>query len=968
MIDTRSREDILEEIKALASSYTPEWKPDFENPDAGAALAEIFAEAHYATIRRLNQIPIVCREAFCGFIGTEPRPAEPSSGYVQFGMSPEAGDRHIVVPAGTMLTADSQTYCFTTLDDVHVTGAEIQSIFFTDERSGAIRRAYAKTKDTPHACFTLFSDDSEDLNTHTAWLGMKNMPTLRENNKLEIAFDGTFSEQFAEKLSGGAEISVYTEDGWRSPENVTVKENALIIRGGGSSPDFAECEINGQSAYWIRFSVQNANDFSSFGPQKAGVKASGNKLAPDIMLTKLGEPDTADGFYPFGEEPSVYDCFYVRSDEAFGKSGAVICLEITVVYPPMSEPEVVLKPLGDWKPFMKRSDFREEKTGVTEIVSVVWEYFNGAGWKALECSSDSKRIFCPCEGQQIHKLEFICPDDIIPALVGAEEGLFIRARITRMKREFLPDIIFRAPAIRGVELGYSYSEYRDFDFAISENNMELKRYDTHKPMSLFESVPRVVTAMYLGLSRPLEEGLRIFAVTEKHFDEDMPDLQWEYYTENGWSRLRLTDETKQFAHTGFLSLGGNKGFARKTLFKENRYWIRARSVDGKFGANVVQRVSFFDFNCAEVSNIQKEPDEYFGNRIPKAGLECRLSRVNICRAEVWVNEISLYGAENVEKLLEDNLAQAEYDAFGTMRRLWVKWRQVKRLSNCNANDRAYTLDPNTGVITFGNGVHGRLPCVGDGDMIRARYYVGGGSLGNVPAGTIRGSREALGLVTKIINPFATSGGNDTESVRAATERAAAELNSRGRCVTASDYEQMALCAERSIIKVKCLFGARGDVTMAIMREDFTREGIHFRRIREKLLSELGRARAESLSRGKLSVIHPTYIHMCVSAEVTVDSAHKVYRVKERILAGISEFLHPITGNFDKRGWQIGVLPRAAQIENMIRSIKGVSDVKSIVLRGFLLSENGRREIDLSVVSAESAFYIAVSGEHEIEAV
>lgn len=966
--DTRSREDILEEIKILASSYTPEWKPDFEDPDAGAALAGIFAEAHYGTIRRLDRIPEVCREEFCGFIGTELRPAEPSSGYVQFGASSEAEGSHIDVPAGTVLTASSQTYGFTTLDDVHVTGAEILHIFHTDERSDSIRRAYTKTEDVPRACFTLFSDSPENLNSHTVWLGMKNKPMPGSKNKLEIAFDGTASELFAKKLNDRAEISVYSENGWKSPGDISVENNTLIIHGSEASPIPEEHEINGRSAFWIRILANNAEDFSSFAPQRLGYMLSGKKLAPDVMLTKLGETETADGFYPFGEEPSVYDCFYVRSDEVFGRRGAGICVEITVEYPPMNEPEAVLKPLGDWKPLMKKSDFREEKTAVSEIVSVVWEYFNGAGWKALACAPEAGRFFCPSEGRQLHKLEFVCPDDIASALVGAEEGYFIRARISRMKREFLPNFIFRAPAVRGAELSYCYTEYRDFDYAYSENNMELKCYDTSDPISFFESVPRMETAMYFGVSRPLDESVRILAVTEKHFDHDMFDLQWEYYTANGWKRLRLTDETKQFAQTGFLNLGRNKGFVRKTLFKESCYWIRARSVDGKPVENGVQRVSFFGFNCTEISNIQKEPDEFFGNKAPTAELECRLSKGNISRVEVWVNEISLHGTEHIAEFCEDELAKAEYDEFGVIRRLWVKWRRTERLSDCGANDRAYALDPNTGVIRFGNGVHGRIPCTGAGDMIRVEYSVGGGLSGNVHAGAIRGSREALGFVTKINNPFATSGGSDAESVGKAMERAAAELNSGGRCVTEADYEQTALYAERSILKVKCVFGERGDMTLAVMREDFTREGVHFRRIREKLLSELGKVRAESLSGNKLRVIHPTYIHICVSAEVAVDGAHKAYRVKERLIGEISAFLHPITGNFDGRGWQIGVLPRTVQLENLIRSIEGVSDVKGIMLRGFLRSERGMRETDLNTASAESLFYIAVSGEHDIETI
>ena len=39
VLDSRTKQDLLAQIAARARRYTPEWRLDFEQPDAGAALA-----------------------------------------------------------------------------------------------------------------------------------------------------------------------------------------------------------------------------------------------------------------------------------------------------------------------------------------------------------------------------------------------------------------------------------------------------------------------------------------------------------------------------------------------------------------------------------------------------------------------------------------------------------------------------------------------------------------------------------------------------------------------------------------------------------------------------------------------------------------------------------------------------------------------------------------------------------------
>ena len=111
--------------------------------------------------------------------------------------------------------------------------------------------------------------------------------------------------------------------------------------------------------------------------------------------------------------------------------------------------------------------------------------------------------------------------------------------------------------------------------------------------------------------------------------------------------------------------------------------------------------------------------------------------------------------------------------------------------------RAYELDPQSGELRFGDGVRGRVPAAGSRvKIVSAR--AGGGRAGNLAAGTLReiaGQRVSDGTpVTqlKVLQPVATTGGEDAESIDAAEARIPGVLRHRERAVTADDYRTLAL--------------------------------------------------------------------------------------------------------------------------------------------------------------------------------
>lgn len=125
------------------------------------------------------------------------------------------------------------------------------------------------------------------------------------------------------------------------------------------------------------------------------------------------------------------------------------------------------------------------------------------------------------------------------------------------------------------------------------------------------------------------------------------------------------------------------------------------------------------------------------------------------------------------------------------------WSQVANFLDSQPTDKHFlvSVDQNDrATITFGNGVSGVIP---SGDITFV-YKTGGGSLGNVEAGTItrlEGSftdTEGNSVVITATNEDGADGGTDRMTVAQIRDQAPASLRPAGRCVARTDFEDTAV--------------------------------------------------------------------------------------------------------------------------------------------------------------------------------
>ena len=113
------------------------------------------------------------------------------------------------------------------------------------------------------------------------------------------------------------------------------------------------------------------------------------------------------------------------------------------------------------------------------------------------------------------------------------------------------------------------------------------------------------------------------------------------------------------------------------------------------------------------------------------------------------------------------------------------------LSSSDSTDFFVQFDENqTAWVMFGDGVYGKKPPVGTNN-IRARYRVGNGAAGNVPAGAITEMQTQIPMLKSVTNPNQAVGGDDSETIDHAVQFGPLAFRSGQRAVTLSDFISLA---------------------------------------------------------------------------------------------------------------------------------------------------------------------------------
>ena len=953
VLDPRDLDALRRQVEALARAYTPEWRFEWAREDPGAALAELFCQMFGQTVDRLNSIPEKFYIEFLRMTGYQmPGPAC-AAGTVRFTVHYTVEDP-VAVPAGTQLFTpdqDGQNIVYETERAIEATSAALRDVYLVDGQRDSIRRLDLTA---PQRFFA--PDEGEELQKHRFFFSEDDVLRLDCPVRVEVELRQAaryLEEDTARRLTAEGMTWSYLHNGQSLPFDqvrpdsgriLLEKRNSLNMDPDGFGHVCIACQGKAEQALEVEEIFVRTEPLDRFPVQSM---AFGD-------LPVLPE----EGGYCFGRRPAAYGMFFLRSDTAFSKRGARVNLRLEIR-------SIVDEPVSDGPKY----DFRQpiiDKQGAVAvkpddvyISEVVWEYFNGLGWRQLEVSGDRNPFSCKREGPL--ETVFQVPEDIRETEVNADRGLFIRARVVRVENEYSMFQRWVVPFVQEAQLLWQYEKSRPVRLAGAENNGgHIWVEDTKLKLQALETMEAAPQAMYFRFDRSpnaMPLSLR-FEMSGHRPVEDQ--LLWECWTGKEFQPVQWLDLTGNLHHTGHMLIYLPEKLPAARLLSEEGRWLRLRR--SSFLPCAAPRVSAIRCNTVPVRQQQREDDVFFDTGIYEGNKRVRLLSGPVQRCEVWIDEIAGVSMAQARALADVYPTRLEWED-SVLHRCWVRWERVEDLGLAGPEDRVYELDPYTGIIQFGDGQQGMVPPRGDHN-IRVSYTSGGGGRGNAPPGRVNALVGALPRISQVENITAMSGGTDRfppERVEALGSR---RLRHRGRAAGRRDFEELVAGAFPQVKHVRCFTGldrreqkAPGHVTVVL--DGFGGEGM------EELCEQVY---AYLASRASCCLVQEKRLHVCpavrtaISTKVTigVEQLDQAADTQQEIVRRLRKLMEMTWGSRP-----IGEQIRLDEIWRTVRDTPNVRLIHQIQVEGAFDREGQPRLVPIES-ETRLAYAVVENGAHLVQ--
>ncbi len=935
VLDGRSREDIMAQIAAHAREYTPEWRCEGARDDPGAALAALFGEMFSQTVDRMNAVPQKLYTEFLNMAGFQMPDPSPASGLLRF-TAHETVPAPVPVPAGTQVYArdgEGRNVVYETERGIEATPARLTGLFYVDPRAEMVQRL---DPESPNRFFA--PGGGENLQRHRFSFGQNQVLALSGPCVVEVELRRP--AEFTE-----AETAAYLTDPVRARWSFRGPEGELPF-------DTARAEGN-----TILLSYEGSQSFvpdekgryavtctCSGGPSGGTILLDGIRLRsrPAALLPLDGaasgdvELDLEEGGYCLGRMPAPYSVCYFRSDRAFCKRGARVNLRLDIA-------PVVDAPAGNQiqYDFHQRIIDKRDAVAISPddvyVSQVVWEYFNGLGWRALAVSGSRNPFSCRTEGPL--EVVFDVPGDLTETEVNARRGWYIRARVVSVENQFSMVPRRLVPFLRGAECLWAYGEGCPVDWCRAENNGGVCLLEEAAGMERlgFPAVAGLEEhpgAMYFCFDRsPHAMPLAIrFDVAGRVRMEDK--LRFEAWTGSRFEPVRMLDLSRGLLRAGVMRLYLPKALPRRELFGTEGCWLRLCRSSYLENAGGYPMVNAVWLNTVTAVQRERAGDEHFSAGPYEANKYLELMRRPVLSEQVWVDEaagLADAAAEELARRLPDRVRLEREDQ--VLVRCWVRWERTPSLALCGPEERCYSLDPYEGTIRFGDGTRGRVPPQGR-ENIRVRYYYGGGERGNRPAGTIAGPVGSLPRISRVENLTPMSGGTGRFSPEKAEELGNKHLRHRNRAAAPRDFEEIAAQRFPQARHVKCFPGRDGSGAWAPGHVSVVVEGGDpddpqvTDDLCARIEAELSRCcDCVMVAEGRLHVVGSTVLTVNSRITVELEDPDQSAATQQELLRRLEELV---------QGWRkrdIGCQLRTGQVWQTVRDTPNVRVVRGILLEG-----------------------------------
>jgi predicted phage baseplate assembly protein len=471
---------------------------------------------------------------------------------------------------------------------------------------------------------------------------------------------------------------------------------------------------------------------------------------------------------------------------------------------------------------------------------------------------------------------------------------------------------------------------------IRERTAELERPEG---FACFSPVPRVGDAFMIGLTEAvpscavtLRISCRIEGVGVNPTD---PPLVWEAWNGGAWIQCEVDhDDTGGLNRDGDVVLhvpGTHTASAQ--ILPQRAGWLRARVIEADLehgrppysaSPNIMRIDAFTIGGTTEVVNAETVLNEEIGvsEGDGVAGQRFQVQRRPVVPGDPLVLEVSELAG-------------------------WEEWTEVIDFADSESDDRHFVFDRVTGELQLGPEVrqpdgtirrYGRAPAKGSHLRLRS-YRTGGGAHGNVGVRALSVLKSSIPYIARVENRRPASGGVDGETIDNAKVRGPMLLRTRGRAVTAEDYEFLAREAAPQVARVRCLAAsgaADAGVVRVLVVPQATAVGGRLEFIQMRPSMETVQAIAQRLEEcrpigARVSVEAPLYRGVTVVARLRARPGSSVARLQEDALEALYTYLNPLTGGPQRNGWPFGRPVHSGELFAELQRLRGIELVEDVRL-------------------------------------
>ncbi|MBD2251977.1 putative baseplate assembly protein [Nostoc parmelioides] len=495
-------------------------------------------------------------------------------------------------------------------------------------------------------------------------------------------------------------------------------------------------------------------------------------------------------------------------------------------------------------------------------------------------------------------------------------------------------------------------------------------------------------ALYLGFNQSFNnQSTTLFFEVEtpklsenKTVDSFLAEIQsaqfvWEYsashQTPTQWKEFSVRDSTNNFSQTGLVQFIIPNDFSKASEFGKSLYWLRVsnRNSSSSYNPQLLQILT----NTTWASQTLTHLNEMLGSGNGEPGQFLQTSQKPVLSGQqLEVNEGKLPSPEESKQLEAASAITGVYNDTGQLEAVWVRWQEVTNFYASGSRDRHYIFDRQRGTIQFGDAKQGMPPPIGRNNIRMARYQTGGGVGGNRAAQTISQLKTTIPYVDRAVNQLDAAGGSNEESLEQLKEHASKQLRHRNRAVTVQDFEDLAYEASTQVARAKAIPAAANNTFNPLDDANWLEVKDHQKENR----NNLAKYNAPEINAGKvtlivlphskdakpepswgflqqiktylqarcaatldLQVVGPQWVEVIVIVTVIPVDIGQSNALRLAISQRLKQFLHPLTGGFDRKGWEFGRYPQKSSLYRLIEGITEVDHVQELSFDSVTLTPN-----------------------------